>query len=427
MKTLLLGSGGRESALAWGLSRSTVVTQLYALPGNPGMADFCELFAGDPADSEAVLDVCRRTGSSLVVIGPEAPLVAGIGNALRTEGIAVFGPDADAARLEGSKSFSKQLMDEAAVPTAAWRRCQSTDEAIDALEAFGPPYVVKADGLAAGKGVTVTENHADAVEAVRDRLERGAFGEAGSTVVIEEHLEGPELSLICFTDGRHFVACEPAQDFKRALNGDAGPNTGGMGAYSPVPECPPGAADSIAAEILEPMIRALATRGTPFVGALYAGLALTSKGPKVVEFNARFGDPETQALIPRMTSDLGELCWATATGQLEGAKLDWTPKACVTVVLASGGYPGAYRTGVPITGLDAASAQEVLVFHAGTALEEGRLVTAGGRVLSISGLDSTIAGARSRAYEAISAIRFEGQHFRIDIAAHAAQVEESSL
>ncbi|HEX2240290.1 MAG TPA: phosphoribosylamine--glycine ligase [Actinomycetota bacterium] len=427
MRTLLLGSGGREHALAWALSRSDTVGELFALPGNPGIGELCELLSGKAEDPSEVLAAVQRLGVELVVVGPEAPLVAGVADSLRQEGVAVFGPDAKAARLEGSKSFAKQVMDSAGVPTGEWERCDEVGDAIAALDRFGPPYVVKADGLAAGKGVAVTADRDQAIEAVRDRLERGVFGAAGSSVVIEEHLDGPEASLICFSDGEHVLPCEPAQDFKRALDDDAGPNTGGMGAYSPVPDCPPGVADGVVEEILQPMVRTLATMGCPFVGALYAGLALTAKGPKVVEFNARFGDPETQALIPRLTSDFGEVCLASATGELEGLKLDWTPDACVVVVIASGGYPGDHQTGFPIDGIEEAIAHGALVFHAGTALDNGRVVTAGGRVLTVAALDTSIAGARARAYAAAGEIRFEGRHMRSDIAARAEAVERRAL
>ena len=417
MKVLVLGSGGRESALAWGLARSPSVGEVVALPGNPGIARHADLVPGDPADVPAVLEVAGRVRPELVVVGPEAPLVAGVSDALRAEGIRVFGPDQAAARIEGSKAYSKELMDEAGIPTARWGSFETIEGAVVKLDEFGPPYVIKADGLAAGKGVLVTEDRDEAIEAVRERLSGERFGDAGRTTVIEEYLDGPEASLIAFTDGRAVVACEPARDYKRALDGDAGPNTGGMGSYSPVTDCPPGLADEIVDAVIEPMVAATAARGAPFVGALYAGLALTSRGPKVVEFNARFGDPETQALIPRLDSDLGEVCAACADGSLEGHKLAWSSDACVSVVLASGGYPGAHPTGLEITGLDAAGADpNVQVFHAGTAKADGKLVTAGGRVLAVSGSGDGYAEARARAYAAAERIHFEGRHMRSDIA-----------
>jgi phosphoribosylamine--glycine ligase len=283
------------------------------------------------------------------------------------------------------------------------------------MDELGPPYVVKADGLAAGKGVLVATDRDEAVEAIRDRIERRVFGDAGTKVVIEEFLDGEEASLIAFTDGTAVVGCEVAQDYKRVFDDDAGPNTGGMGSYSPVPSCPPETAERILSEIIEPMVRATADAGAPFVGALYAGLALTSRGPRVVEFNARFGDPETQALLPRLLSDFGEVVMATATGELPGSRLEWSPRPCVSVVLASEGYPGSYDTGIEIGGLEAIEdLDDVVVFHAGTGLREGRVVTAGGRVLAVSALGDDFVAARERAYEATSMITFDGKHQRFE-------------
>ncbi|MGH2809054.1 MAG: phosphoribosylamine--glycine ligase, partial [Actinomycetota bacterium] len=318
MKVLLLGSGGRESALAWALDRSGSVSELVAAPGNPGIGDFAELVELDITDPGAVVREARRLGVDLVVVGPEAPLVIGVADPLRAEGIDVFGPDAGAARVEGSKMFAKELMERAGVPTAAWRAFTDPTQAVAYLDELGAPYVIKADGLAAGKGVVVTEDRAAAIDAVEERLVRGAFGAAGERIVIEEFLDGQEASIIAFSDGRSIALCEPAQDYKRVDNDDAGPNTGGMGSYSPVPACPPELAEQIAAEVIAPAIATTAEMGAPFIGALYAGLALTSKGPKVVEFNARFGDPETQALLPRLDGDLGEITRACARGELEG-------------------------------------------------------------------------------------------------------------
>ena len=420
MRALLLGSGGRESALAWALARSSHVSELVTAPGNPGIARYGELRDVDPTDPGAVVELARHIGPSLVVVGPEAPLVAGVGNALRAEGYAVFGPDAAAARIEGSKAYSKDLMDKASVPTAAWRRFSELDPAISYLDELGPPYVIKADGLAAGKGVVVTEERSDAIRALEERLVEGKFGVAGATVVIEEFLDGEEASLIAFTDGHSIAVCEPAQDYKRIGDGDTGPNTGGMGSYSPVPSCPADVAGSIAEEVIRPMVDATGSVGAPFVGALYAGLALTSKGPKVVEFNARFGDPETQALLPRLASDFGEVALASARGELQGTKLEWKPEVCVSVVLASKGYPGSYPSGEPIDGLDeAARMEDVTLFHAGTGAEGGRMVTAGGRVLAVSALGPTFGKARERAYEAAGRISFPSKYLRGDIAERA--------
>ena len=357
MRVLLLGSGGRESALAWALSRSRVVDELVAAPGNPGIGQHASLEDVDASDPSAVVELARRVGAGLVVVGPEAPLVAGVGDALRSEGVLVFGPDAEAGRIEGSKSHAKQLMVEAGIPTG---RSAAEADALSFMESSGPPYVVKADGLAAGKGVVVTSDWDEAVQALEAR--RGA-------VVVEEFLDGEEASLIAVTDGKTVIPCEPAQDYKRVFDADEGPNTGGMGSYSPVPACPPSLVDEIVERVLQPMVDATAARGAPFSGALYAGLALTSEGPKVIEFNARFGDPETQAMIPRLETDFGEVVLATASGELEGTKLQWSPRPCVTVVLASGGYPGPHDTGYAIHGLDDAGAlDDVFVFHAGTRL-----------------------------------------------------------
>jgi phosphoribosylamine---glycine ligase len=426
VRALLLGSGGRESALAWALDRSRTISELVVAPGNPGIAAYADTAATDVTDPEAVVELARRTGCGLVVIGPEAPLVAGVADALRARGCAVFGPDSAAARIEGSKAHAKKLMEDAGIATARAESFADARAAIACLDRLGPPYVVKADGLAAGKGVTVTSDRAEAVAAVKDCLIRGRFGAAGSTVVIEEYLDGEEASLIAFTDGASSVVCPPAQDYKRVAEGDRGPNTGGMGSYSPVPSCPEDVVERVASEVIEPMVGATAALEppAPFVGALYAGLALTAEGPKVVEFNARFGDPETEALLPRLRSDLGEVCLAGALGELEGTKLEWARQACVCVVLASGGYPGAHRTGVPIEGIaEAAALEGVEVFHAGTAARATGLVTAGGRVVVVSALGETFELARHRAYAAADLISFEGKHMRGDIADRAVVAE----
>lgn len=425
MKVLLLGSGGRECALAWGLARSPSVSELLSAPGNPGTAQLGTIRATDPEDPRAVLDLARSFAPDLVVVGPEAPLVEGVGDALREEGMAVFGPSAGAARIEGSKAYAKELMEAAGVPTGAARVFTEPDEAVAYIDELGPPYVIKADGLAAGKGVVVTEDRAEAVDAIEDRLVRGTFGTAGARVLIEEFLDGQEASLIAFVDGTNVIPCEVAQDYKRVGDGDSGPNTGGMGSYSPVPACPPEVSDRIVTEVILPMVRELSSRGTPFIGALYAGVALTDKGPKVIEFNARFGDPETQALMPRLRSDLGEVCLASAKGELEGVKVLWSPQRCVSVVLASEGYPGSYLTGFEITGLDrVALMRDVSVFHAGTRMEGQGFVTSGGRVLAVSALGDTYAEARAGAYEAAGMIDFQGKHLRTDIALRAEQMEE---
>lgn len=427
MRVLLLGSGGRENALAWSLSRSACVDELVAAPGNPGIAELAEIVACDIEDPTGVAGLVRGARLDLVVVGPEAPLVAGVADAVRDAGVPVFGPSRAAARIEGSKSYAKALMERAQIPTAAWRTFADPDEATAYLDEIGPPYVIKADGLAAGKGVVVTAERDEAVRAVKERLVEHRFGAAGASIVIEEFLDGEEASLIAFSDGSHVVACEPAQDYKRALDGDAGPNTGGMGSYSPVPACPPALVEQIVREVIEPLVRQTAAEGAPFVGALYAGLALTSKGPKVIEFNARFGDPETQALLPRLRSDLGEVALAAATGSLTpDTKLEWSPDPCVTVVLASGGYPEPHETGHQISGLDAATVLEkVVVFHSGTRREGDRVVTSGGRVLAVSAMGDSFAAARARAYRAAGMIEFQGKHLRGDIARRAEQSEGS--
>jgi len=421
VRFLLLGSGGRESALAWGLSRSSVVSELVAAPGNPGIGALAQLEEIDIEDVDAITTLARRIRPEVVVVGPEVPLVAGAADSLRAEGIDVFGPEAAAARIEGSKRYAKELMERGGIPTAAWRSFEDFDAAVSYLDEVGSPYVIKADGLAAGKGVVVTEDRDAAIAGLKERLVEGVFGRAGSRVVIEEFLDGQEASLIAFTDGTTVIPCEPAQDYKRAFDADAGPNTGGMGSYSPVPACPPQVAQEIIEEVIVPMVRTLSAAGTPFVGALYAGLALTSKGPRVVEFNARFGDPETQALIPRLDSDLGEVCAAAARRELDGVSVSWRDEACVTVVLASHGYPGSYKTGFEISGLEEVGRMEdVTVFHAGTSRDDaGPVRTAGGRVLAVSALGKTFKEARARAYDAAGTIDFEGKHLRTDIAARA--------
>ncbi|MDQ3987289.1 MAG: phosphoribosylamine--glycine ligase [Actinomycetota bacterium] len=424
MRVLLLGSGGRESALAEALARSPSVDDLVVAPGNPGVAAIARVANTDPTDPARVVELARKEHVDLVVVGPEAPLVAGVGDALRDSGIDVFGPNRAAARLEGSKSFAKEIMAKAGVVVPRWGGFTDAKAAVAFLDDLGPPHVVKVDGLAAGKGVVVTDDRQKAVAAVEDSLVRGKFADAGKRVVIEEYLAGDELSLIAFTDGRVVVACEPAQDYKRVYDADEGPNTGGMGSYSPVPVCPPSLAARISEEIMEPVVRALADSGSPFVGALYAGLVLTADGPRVLEFNARFGDPETQALVPRLRSDFAEVCMGAARRELEGAKLDWSPERCVCVVLASSGYPASYDTGIPISGIDEAEAmEEVNVFHAGTAESNGGLVTAGGRVLAVSATAPTFERARLRAYAAADVIRFEGKHARTDIGLRAEEME----
>ena len=428
MRTLVLGGGGRESALAWALQRSGSVSQVLCAPGNPGTEAFATSVVVDIEDPGAVVEAARRTSADLVIVGPEGPLVAGVADALRQSGMKVFGPDAGAARIEGSKAHAKELMDQAGIQTARWSTFDSVDKAVAFADELGPPYVVKADGLAAGKGVLVTEERGEAVETIRASLEEGRFGKAGATVVVEEFLDGEETSLIAVADRTTVIPLEPAQDYKRAFDGDRGPNTGGMGCYSPVPVCPPEVVEGIVQGVIEPMVAATAGIGAPFSGAIYAGLVLTSEGPRVLEFNARFGDPETQVLLPRLRSDFGELAHACASGELAGASVEWTDEVCVGLVLASGGYPGAYPTGIEIHGLEtAAGADGVEIFHAGTSRRDGAIVTAGGRVLVVSALAPTFKQARALAYDAASRIDFEGKHVRADIALKAQLSERSDV
>jgi phosphoribosylamine--glycine ligase len=390
------------------------VTGLHCAPGNPGTAAIAENHALNPADPTAVVELAARLRAELVVVGPEAPLMEGVADALRRAGIPCFGPDREAARIEGSKAFAKEIMADAGVPTAAARVCESDSEVLAALEEFGPPYVVKDDGLAAGKGVVVTGDHAEAVAHAADC----------GRVVIEEFLDGPEVSLFALSDGQSALPLLPAQDFKRAYDGGEGPNTGGMGAYTPLPWAPPGLVDEIMASVVLPAIGELRRRETPYVGVLYAGLALTAKGVRVVEFNARFGDPETQVVLDRLASPLAEMLQACAIGGLDPAfRPAWHQGAAVTVVVAAEGYPASPVKGDVITGIeDAERVPGAYVLHAGTALDgEGRLVASGGRVLNVVGSGPDLTAARAAAYEAVGRIGLRGAHHRTDIALEAAQ------
>ncbi|GGX35242.1 phosphoribosylamine--glycine ligase [Streptomyces malachitofuscus] len=415
MKVLVIGSGAREHALCHSLSLDPDVTALHCAPGNAGIADVAELHPVDALDGAAVSALAVRLGADLVVVGPEAPLVAGVADAVRDAGIPVFGPSKEAAQLEGSKAFAKDVMAGAGVPTARSYVCATSEEVDAALKAFGAPYVVKDDGLAAGKGVVVTDD----IEAAR------AHAGACERVVIEEFLDGPEVSLFAITDGETVVPLQPAQDFKRALDGDAGPNTGGMGAYSPLPWADPKLVDEVMETVLQPTVDEMRRRGTPFSGLLYAGLAIASRGVRVIEFNARFGDPETQVVLARLQTPLGGLLMAAATGNL--AHLEptrWSEEAAVTVVVASHNYPGTPRTGDPITGLDEVAAQDAphaYVLHAGTKRDGDTIVSAGGRVLSVTATGKDLTEARDRAYRAVSRIGLDGSQHRTDIAAEAAQ------
>ena len=422
MNILVLGSGGREHAIAWALAKSPNTDSLYVAPGNGGTASIATNVAGLAIDdADAIRRFCRDNGIGLVAVGPEAPLVAGVADDLRAAGIDVFGPDGFGARLEGSKTFSKRFMEENGIPTARYGSFESADEAIAFARRLGAPVVVKADGLAAGKGVVVAESMGEAKDAVRACF-GGAFGDAGLTVVVEECLRGPECSLLAFVSGGKAVCMAPAQDHKRAFDGDRGPNTGGMGVYSPVPIVSDGELAAMTA-VME--AAAAATARAPFPtdyrGVLYGGFMLTEDGPKVLEFNVRFGDPEAQVVLPRLESDLVDVMVAVAQGRLDDVRLSWSDSWAVCVVLASAGYPGAYEKGKAILGVgDAEALDGVTVFHAGTAVgSDGGLVTAGGRVLNVVALGDTFAGARDRAYEACDRISFEGKQMRGDIGAKA--------
>ena len=414
MKILLVGSGGREHALALGLQADPECSELHVAPGNPGIAQIATTHPLVITNNSAIVALAQKIGAELVVIGPEVPLVNGIADELRRVGIATFGPSKVAAQLEGSKTFAKEVMSDAGVPTARSFTCTTQSEIEKALDAFGAPYVVKDDGLAAGKGVVVTS---DRSEALNHAL-------ACQRVVIEEYLDGPEVSLFGISDGHTILAMHPAQDFKRAGDNDAGPNTGGMGAYSPLPWAPSDIIEDTYKQVLAPMIAEMAARGTPFVGLLYAGLALTDHGTRVIEFNARFGDPETQVLIPRLATPLASLLYKAATGNLGDTQLQWRDDSAVTVVLAADGYPSAPKSGAPISSIP--TIDQVQIFHAGTAMNGNGLVSAGGRVMTVTGIGSDLTEARNRAYRAISQIDLEGSFYRSDIALNASVAEKGN-
>ena len=416
MRVMVIGSGGREHALASSISESPLVSEIIFVPGNGGMEQLGECLRADLEDPAAVADIAVNRAVDLAVVGPEAPLVAGVVDHLRSRGIDVFGPTASAARLEGSKSFSKALLEKNGIPTGRARRFDSYDEAKAYVLSVPAPLVVKADGLAAGKGVIIADDTGAALEALKQCMVDELFGDAGCTVLIEEFLTGPEVSILSLSDGRSVAHMVPSQDHKRAYDGDEGPNTGGMGAYSPVPLLDEALEASIHLSVMKATVDAMAAEGIPYTGVLYGGLMLTGDGPRVLEFNVRFGDPETQAVLPRLSSDLVPALRATIEGTVSELEMEWSPEYCVCVVVASGGYPGPYETGKVITGLKAASSDpKVRVFHAGTRLEDGKVVTSGGRVLNVSALGSDFAEARGLAYQAVEMIGFEGMHYRTDI------------
>ena len=422
MHVLVIGGGGREHALAWKLKQSPRVKKLTCAPGNAGMATLGECVPVDANDAEAIAALAERIKADLAVIGPEAPLVAGVADEFARRKLAIVGPTKAAAELEGSKVFAKQFMQRHGIPTAGFTVCADHGDAYSALCAVEWPVVIKADGLAAGKGVRIAETPDDATAIVEAFMEKVELGPAGERIVLEEYLEGEELSFIILTDGKSYVPLAPTRDHKRALDDDRGPNTGGMGAYSE-----DGIADAalrarIAKEIVEPTLRGLAADGRPYQGFLYFGLMLTSEGPKVLEFNCRMGDPECQPLVARLESDLAEALEKVATGKLDGTELRWSPGASLCVVLASGGYPGNYETGKAITGIEAAEKLEgVSVFHAGTKRADGKLLTSGGRVLGVTAHGPVLRDAAEHAYAAVEKIRFEGMHYRRDIGRKALQ------
>jgi phosphoribosylamine---glycine ligase len=416
MKVLVIGGGGREHALVWKLRQSPQVDRIYCAPGNAGIAELAELVDLEVTDVPALVRFAKEEEIDLTVPGPELPLTLGIVDELERAGRLAFGPTRAAAQLEGSKTFAKDLMRRARVPTGFFSSFTDPDEAVRYANEVGAPVVVKADGLAAGKGVRVCESVAEAERAIDEIMRWKIFGEAGARLVIEEFLEGEEVSFMALTDGKTVVPLASSQDHKRALDGDAGPNTGGMGAYSPAPICDARLQDRVMAEIVQPVVRALAKRKIAYKGVLYAGLMVTADGPKVLEFNVRFGDPECQAMMLRLRADLFEIMRATASGALGGVAVEWDRRASACVVLAAGGYPGSYERGMPIRGLEKlAEWKDGVVFHAGTARQNGQVVTDGGRVLGVTALGDGIAGAVAEAYRGVDAIQWDGMHFRRDI------------
>jgi phosphoribosylamine--glycine ligase len=415
---MVVGGGGREHALVRALARSAERPRIVCAPGNAGIARDADVRPVAPTDLDGIVGLAREISADLVIIGPEAPLVAGVADALRAAGIRVFGPSRDAARLEGSKAFAKEIMAAAGVPTARSATVTDLAAGLAAVDAFGLPVAVKADGLAAGKGVVVARSRQEAEDALTSCLVAREFGDAGRVVVVEEGMTGPEVSLLAISDGTRIARFPAARDYKPIGDGNTGPNTGGMGSVSPVPDVPDSLADDLLERVHRPVVAEMARRGTPFTGVLYAGLMMTPDGPRVLEFNVRFGDPETQALLPRVEEDLVALLRAAADGELPDRPVRVTSEACVAVVLAAAGYPGTPRAGDAIEGLDDAEAVGAEVFHAGTSRDgAGRVVTAGGRVLAVSACGPSIAEARDRAYAAAARVRFDGRQMRTDIAA----------
>lgn len=425
MRVLIVGSGGREHALAWKVAQSPLVTKLYCAPGNAGMAMLGECFNIKATDIQGLLEFAKEKKIDLAIIGPESPLIAGIADVFREEGIPTFGPSKTAATIEGSKVFTKDLLSKYGIPTGEYRTFSSSKEAKAFIDQISKgqeelPIVIKADGEAAGKGVFVCDTKTQAIKAIETIMDERAFGASGDKIVIEERLEGQEASLMVITDGEEIIALPPAQDYKRVNDNDQGPNTGGMGCYSPVPAVTPEIYDEVLETAIRPTIKAMKAEGRLYTGLLYAGIILTKNGPKILEFNARFGDPETQVVLPLLENDLVEVIQASLAGSLDSLELKCYNGCAVCVVIASEGYPGNYETGKPISGLEAAGKMEnVIIFHAGTKLQDGKVVTSGGRVLGVTALGKTFKDAVERAYSAVGKIYFDGMHYRKDIGARA--------
>lgn len=416
MKVLVIGNGGREHALVWKIAQSPLVTKVYCAPGNPGIGEVAENVAIKVDDLLGLLDFAKKEQIDLTVVGPELPLSLGVVDLFEDNGLKIFGARKNAAVIEASKAFSKDLMKKYNVPTAAYEVFTEIEPAIAFIDKLGLPIVVKADGLAAGKGVIIAQTREEAVETVTDMLSGNSFGSAGSRVVVEEFLRGEEASFLAFTDGKNIIPLASAQDHKPAYDGDKGPNTGGMGAYSPAPVVTPAIHEKVMEEVMRRTVDGMAAEGRPYKGVLYAGLMIDEGEIKTLEFNARFGDPECQPLLMRMKSDIVPVLLATAEGDISAVNLEWHDKAAVCVVMASGGYPGSYRKGDEITGLDKAAAiEELFVFHAGTAKKDDTFITNGGRVLGVTALGATVEEAIARAYDGVAAITWNGVHYRTDI------------
>lgn len=416
MRVLVVGSGGREHALAWKIKQSTLVEKVYCAPGNGGIAGIAECVDVKPDDITGLIGFATRNKVDLTVVGPEAPLAQGIVDRFCINGLRIFGPTKAAARIEASKVFMKDIMRRYDIPTAGFEVFEDSTAAKDYIKGLKRDFVVKADGLAAGKGVVVCSSREEGIMAVESMMEKRAFRDAGSKIIIEECLEGEEASILVVTDGKDCVPLVSAQDHKRVFDGDNGPNTGGMGAYSPAPVVTGPMMDTIMEKIIRPTVSAMDREGSRYAGVLYAGVMVTAEGPKVLEFNCRFGDPETQAILPRLKSDIIELIEASIDDEIDMVSLDWDERPCVSVVISSGGYPGEYETGYEIDGLDALdNAKDICVFHAGTRLADGKIITSGGRVLNVTALGSDIKDAIDKCYNAVNLIEFEGMYFRRDI------------